>query len=281
VTTQTRRGFLATVGSAALGVATGCRTARAAPSTRTLQRIGLQLYTVRTEMERDVPGTLARVASIGYTEMEFAGYFNRSPSEIRDLLRQNKLTAPSTHLALDAIEANPQKTFNDAKTIGHEWITVPSLPGLATVNDWKAMAQRFNRVGTSAKAAGLRFAFHNHNAEFRKIGDVVPYDILVKETDPALVSFEMDLYWAVNAGVDPLDYFARFPGRFRMVHVKDSMGPPDHKMTDGGAGTIDFKRIFAQSDKAGIEHYFVEHDQPANPMESVAASYRYLHSLEF
>jgi sugar phosphate isomerase/epimerase len=136
-------------------------------------------------------------------------------------------------------------------------------------------------VGTSAKAAGLRFAFHNHNAEFRKIGDVVPYDILVKETDPALVSFEMDLYWAVNAGVDPLDYFARFPGRFRMVHVKDSMGPPDHKMTDVGAGTIDFKRIFAQSDKAGIEHYFVEHDQPANPMESVAASYRYLHSLEF
>jgi len=269
------------VGSAALGVATGCRTARAAPSTRTLQRIGLQLYTVRTEMERDVPGTLARVASIGYTEMEFAGYFNRSPSEIRDLLRQNNLTAPSTHLALDVIEANPQKTFNDAKTIGHEWITVPSLPGLATVNDWKAMAQRFNRVGTSAKAAGLRFAFHNHNAEFRKIGDVVPYDILVKETDPALVSFEMDLYWAVNAGVDPLDYFARFPGRFRMVHVKDSMGPPDHKMTDVGAGTIDFKRIFAQSDKAGIEHYFVEHDQPANPMESVAASYRYLHSLEF
>src|SRR5262245_54498557 len=233
-------------------------------------------------MERDLPGTLARVAAIGYTEVEFAGYFNRSPAEIRDLLRQNKLTAPSTHLGLDVIEGNPQKTFDDAKVVGHEWITVPSLPGrLTTVDNWKAMAQRFNGVATRAKAAGLRFAFHNHNTEFRKIGDVVPYDILVKETDPALVSFEMDLYWAVNAGVDPLDYFARFPGRFRMVHVKDSMGPPDHKIVDVGAGTIDFKRIFAQSDKAGIEHYFVEHDEPANPMESIATSYRYLHALNF
>jgi sugar phosphate isomerase/epimerase len=143
------------------------------------------------------------------------------------------------------------------------------------------MAQRFNRVASAAKSVGLRVAFHNHNAEFRKIGDVVPYDILVQETDPALVSFEMDLYWAVNAGVDPLDYFGRFPGRFRMVHVKDSMGPPDHKMVEVGAGKIDFKKIFAQSDKAGIEHYFVEHDQPANPMESVAASYRYLAALQF
>ena len=279
---QTRRSFLFTVGSAALGAATGCRAARAVPSATTLQRIGLQLYTVRNEMGRDLPGTLARVASIGYNEVEFAGYFNRSPTEIRDLLRQNKLTSPSTHVGLDVIERNPQKTFDDAKAIGHEWITVPSLPGrLATVDDWKAMAQRFNRVATSVKAAGLRFAFHNHNAEFRKIGDVVPYDILVQETDPSLVSFQMDLYWAVNAGVDPLDYVERFPGRFRMVHVKDSMGPPDHKMVEVGAGTIDFKRIFAQSQKAGIEHYFVEHDNPANPMESIAASYRFLRALQF
>ena len=249
---------------------------------RTLQRIGLQLYTVRGEMQRDLPGTLARVAGIGYQEVEFAGYFNRSATEIRDLLKMNGLTAPSSHLAITEIEANPQKTFDDAKTIGHEWLTVPSLPGrLSTVDDWKMMAQRFNRAATGVKAAGFRFAFHNHNAEFRKIGSVVPFDILVSETDPALVSFEMDLYWAVNAGVDPLDYFNRFPGRFRMVHVKDSMGAPDHKMVDVGAGTIDFKRIFAQSAKAGIEHYFVEHDQPANPMESIAASYKYLRALEF
>jgi sugar phosphate isomerase/epimerase len=143
------------------------------------------------------------------------------------------------------------------------------------------MAQRFNRAAAATKAAGLRFAFHNHNAEFRKIGDVVPFDVFLQETDPALVSFEMDLYWVVNAGADPLAYIARFPGRFRMVHVKDSMGPPDHKMVEVGAGKIDFKKIFAQSDKAGIEHYFVEHDQPADPMASIEASYRYLSALQF
>jgi sugar phosphate isomerase/epimerase len=279
---QTRRSFVTTVGSAALGIAAGCRVGRAQPSSRTIPRVGLQLYTVRSEMGRDLPATLARVAQIGYTEVEFAGYFNRGATEIRDLLRQHSLTSPSTHLAITVIESNPQKTFDDAKTIGHNWLTVPSLPGrLNSVDDCKAMAQRFNRVAASAKSAGLRFAFHNHNAEFRKIGDVVPFDILVKETDPALVDFQMDLYWAVQAGADPLDYFARFPGRFAMVHVKDSMGPPDHRMVAVGAGTIDFKRIFAQREKAGIEHYFVEHDQPANPMESAAASYRYLAGLQF
>jgi sugar phosphate isomerase/epimerase len=143
------------------------------------------------------------------------------------------------------------------------------------------MAQRFNRVAAMARAAGVRFAFHNHNAEFRKIGDAVPLDILLKETDPALVDFQMDLYWVVNAGADPLDYLARFPGRFRMVHVKDSMGPPNHRMADVGAGTIDFKKIFAQSAKAGVEHYFVEHDDPADPLASAAASYKYLHALQY
>ncbi len=279
---HTRRSFLTTVGTAALSLAAGCRVRRAFASPRALQRIGLQLYTVRTEMARDVAGTLSRVAAIGYKEVEFAGYFTKSASEIRDLLRQNSLTSPSTHLDLKSIETNPQKTFDDAKTIGHEWLTVPSLPGrLSSLVDCRTMAQRFNRIATDAKAAGLRFAFHNHNAEFRKVGDVVPLDVLLSETDPSLVSFEMDLYWVVNAGADPLDYFARFPGRFRLVHVKDSMGPPDHKMADAGAGTIDFKTIFAQSAKAGIEHYFVEHDQPADPFASAAASYRYLKRLEF
>jgi sugar phosphate isomerase/epimerase len=282
VTTQTRRSFLATIGSATVGLATGCRAGQSTPSPRTLQRIGLQLYTVRNEMQRDVPATLARVAAIGYKEVEFAGYFNRSAAEIRDLLQRNNLTAPSTHVGLDVIESQAQKTFADAKTIGHEWLTVPSLSGrLTTVDDCKAIAKRFNTAGASAKAAGLRFAFHNHNAEFRKIGDVVPFDVFLQETDPALVSFEMDLYWVVNAGADPLAYIARFPGRFRMVHVKDSMGPPDHKMVEVGAGKIDFKKIFAQSDKAGIEHYFVEHDQPADPMASIEASYRYLSALQF
>jgi len=272
--TQDRRTFLASIGAAALGIATGCRTRLAEqPVSRKLQRIGLQLYTVRSEMTRDVAATLRRVAQIGYKEVEYAGYFNKTPREHRALLDQYGLTAPSTHLAITAIEKEPQKTFDDAKTVGHQWLTVPSLPTQpATVDDWKRVAERFNTVAAQVKRAGFRYAYHNHNMEFRKVGDAVPYDILLEHTDPALVSFEMDVYWVTNAGADPLAYLARYPGRFKMLHLKDSMGAPDHKMVDVGSGTIDFKAILARAN--GIEHYFVEHDEPADPFASIAASYR-------
>jgi sugar phosphate isomerase/epimerase len=158
---------------------------------------------------------------------------------------------------------------------------VPSLPAgkRETVDDWKRIAAQFNRVAAQVKAAGFRFAFHNHNAELKKIGAVVPLEVLLAETDPALVAYEMDIYWVVNGGGDPLDLLRRFPGRFKMLHVKDSMGAPDHKMADVGAGTIDFKRIFAAAKDA--EHYFVEHDQPADPIMSATASYRALAAMEF
>jgi sugar phosphate isomerase/epimerase len=108
-----------------------------------------------------------------------------------------------------------------------------------------------------------------------------PFDVLLAETDPKLVLMEMDLYWITKAGRNPLDYFAKYPGRTRMVHVKDSKGPPDHVMTEVGAGTIDFKRIFAQRKLAGIEHFFVEHDEPVDPFASIQASYQYLRNLRF
>ncbi|HTE47161.1 MAG TPA: sugar phosphate isomerase/epimerase, partial [Gemmatimonadaceae bacterium] len=148
-----------------------------------------------------------------------------------------------------------------------------------TPDDWKRLAEQFNKAAAQVKAAGFRFAYHNHNTELKKIGDATPLDILIAETDPSLVSFEMDLYWVVNAGGNPLDLLAKYPGRFKMLHVKDSMGAPDNKMAAVGAGTIDFKTIFARA--KGIEHYFVEHDQPADPIASASASYRYLANLDF
>lgn len=284
MTTQTRRNFLATIGVAALGVAS--REARAASAiaapTRKLDRIGLELYTVRDLMKADMPGTLARAAAIGYNEVEFAGYFGRTPAQVRDLLKQYNLASPSTHIPYESF-ATWQKTLDDSNTIGHQWVTVPSIPEekRKTVDDWKAVAAQFNNVAAQAKSSGLRFAYHNHNVEFAKIGDVRPYDLLLTETDPSLVDFEMDLYWVVFGGGDPLDYFARFPHRFKLVHVKDSAGPPDNKMVDVGKGTIDFRAIFAESDKAGIKHNFVEHDQPADPIATIRNSYNYLHALRF
>ncbi len=282
MTTQTRRTFLATIGVAALGVASRDAGAGARARRHKLDLIGLQLYTVRDLMKADMPGTLERVAAIGYQEVEFSDYFGRTPRDVRDLLDRNHLTSPSTHLPFESLR-NWQKSLDDANTIGHAWVTIPSIPEekRRSVDDYKAIAAQFNRAGAQAKSSGLRFAYHNHDIDLKPIGRVRPLDVLLNETDPALVDFEMDIYWITFGGGDPIDYFNRFPHRFPMVHVKDSAGPPDNRMVDVGQGEIDFRSIFAQRDKAGIKHYFVEHDQPVDPIATIRNSYNYLHSLEF
>jgi Sugar phosphate isomerases/epimerases len=236
---------------------------------------------VRRAAAADLAGTLAQVAKVGYKEVEFAGYHNHAAAEVRDLLRQNGLTAPSAHIAITEIQKTPGKTFDDARTIGHEWIVVPSLPAgkRESVDDWKRVADQFNAAARQVKAAGFRFAFHNHNDVFKKVGDVVPIDVLIAETDPSLVSYEMDVYWVVNGGGDPVDLLTRHAGRFRLMHLKDSMGPPNHKMADVGSGVIDFKTILAHA--KGIEHYFVEHDDPPDAFTDIATSYSYLSRLEY
>jgi sugar phosphate isomerase/epimerase len=285
MTLHSRRTFLATIGVAALGIAS--RNAEAAGTVlaqrRKLKKVGLQLYTVRDMMKADLPGTLRKVAEIGYKEVEFAGYFDRTSAQIRELLHRNGLTSPSSHIGVDILEKEPQKAFAFAKSIGNEWVILPWLPEerRKTADDWTAMAALLNKTAAQAKAAGLRFGYHNHNFELMPIGGMRPLDMLLTETDPSLVDFEMDLYWVKFAGGDPLDYFNRFPKRFPLVHVKDSAGPPDNRMVDVGQGTIDFRSIFAASDKAGIKHYIVEHDQPADPIATIRNSYKYLSALKF
>jgi sugar phosphate isomerase/epimerase len=250
---------------------------------RKLKKVGLQLYSVRDLMKADLPGTLAKVAAIGYKEVEFAGYFGRTPAEIRELLRKNRLSSPSTHIAIDTLEKDSQKAFAEAKAVGHEWVVVPFVPAerRKTADDWKAIAGLLTKWGPEAKSAGLRLAYHNHDFELKPVDGVRPLDMLLSQTDPSFVNFEMDLYWVVFGGGDPLDFFNRYPKRFPLVHVKDSAGPPDNRMVDVGQGKIDFRAIFAASDKAGIKHYFVEHDQPADPIATIRNSYNYLHALTF
>jgi sugar phosphate isomerase/epimerase len=233
-------------------------------------------------MKADLPGTLAKVAQIGYKEVEFAGYFGRSPAEIRALLRKNGLSSPSTHLGYDTLSKDWSKQLADAKSIGHQWVTIAYMPEeqRKSLDDWKRHAAEFNKAGAQAKAAGLRFAYHNHNFEITPVNGQRPLDIMLDNTDPSLVDFEMDLYWVVFGGGDPLDFFNRHPHRFPMVHVKDA-GGPDNKIVDVGSGKIDFRSIFAQTDKAGIKHYFVEHDQPTDAIATIRNSYNYLHKLTF
>jgi sugar phosphate isomerase/epimerase len=282
-----RRNFLAALGGMAVGASRpgmlAALTRASAPETK-LSKIGIQLYTVRRAAAADLAGTLARLAKIGFKEVELAGYYDHTAADFRDLLRANGLSAPSGHIAIDLIENNPAKTFADAHTVGHEWVTVPSLPRgkHETEDDWKRVAAQFNAAATKAKADGFRFAFHNHNDIVRTQNGLLPVDILMRETDPALVFYQMDIYWAVSGGADPLALLARFPGRFKMFHVKDGKPPyNDASQTDLGQGTIDFRPIFEKGATTGIEHYFMESDSAADPLAFAGAGYRYLAKLEF
>ncbi len=276
----TRRDFVQTM--AGVGMATVFSPLPRTAYRARLDKVGLQLYTVRDQMKADFEGTLARVAEIGYKEVEFAGYFDHSPADVRAILARHGLSAPSTHIGDISPEAW-KASLDAAHTIGHEYIVVPWIPQekRMTLDGWKQVAGDFNRAAAAARDAGIQFAYHNHDFEFPKVDGQVPYDVLLQNTDPKLVQLEIDLYWITKAGQDPLEYFARWPGRVPLVHVKDSAGAPENKMVDVGQGKIDWKRIFAKRDQAGIKHFFVEHDQPPQPFEDIATSYRYLKGLEF
>ena len=249
------------------------------PRFSAIDRWGLQLYTVRSLMASNVEETLAHVARIGYREVEFAGYFSRSPQEIRMTLEAENLVAPAIHLSLEEFRQNLEPAIEAATIIGHRHLVLPFLAAAdrPDIDGYQRLAGEMNRFGEACHEAGLRFAYHNHDFELRAIEGVVPLDILIDGTDPDLVTFEVDLYWMVHGGADPLDYFTRYPGRFELCHVKDRTR--DGKMVDVGNGVIDFAEIFRHAETAGLTHYFVEHDTPDDALESVRTSFEYLASL--
>jgi sugar phosphate isomerase/epimerase len=273
-------GALAALAAAAIPDALGAAGPSPAPAAR-LDRIGLQLYTVRQSMEKDLPGTLARVATIGYREVEFAGYFGREPAEIRELLEKNHLSAPSSHVALERLRSEPDRVIEEARVAGHRYVVCPWLDEKQrTPEGYAALIDTLGRTDEALRQAGLGLAYHNHDFEFATLPDGQRgFDLILERTDPAIVQLEMDLFWAVKGGADPLAYFARWPGRFPMVHVKDMDAAG--AMTDVGKGRIDFAAIFAARRRAGIRHFFVEHDEPADAWASITASYAYLKRLRF
>jgi sugar phosphate isomerase/epimerase len=255
-----------------------------------LSRIGVQLYTVRDLMQKDVEGTLAAIAKIGYQEVEFAGFFNRTPADIRAILERNGLAAPSGHVPFEAIDQGWDQVLDAAHTLGHRYVVVAWIDEKyrKDLDGWKRVADTLNRAGAACSKSNLTLAFHNHSYEFVPLpGGQLPYDVLLAATDAGVVKLEMDLFWITYGGQDPLAYFAKYPGRVPLVHVKD-MAPkprpdtlPDSVMRSVGQGTIDWKKIFARAEQAGIKHYFVEHDSPGDALGSITASYTYLKALEF
>lgn len=253
------------------------------PSRDSLDKIGLQLYTVRSRMDVGVERTLYEVAQVGYREVEFAGYFGRPPRAIRQLLDRNKLRSPAAHLQLSDLRGGFYRRLDDSAEIGHKWLVVPWLDEADrdSIDAIKQTADTMNKAAEDAKGFKIKIAYHNHDFEFQEVEGRRIYDVLLEETDPKLVDMELDLYWMTKAGIDPLEYITRWPGRFPLMHVKDAGPEPEYEMRDVGKGTIDFARIFAARKQSGMKHVFVEHDNPPNPMVSVATSYRYLDALRF
>lgn len=286
-----RRGFLQRlVGATAAGVAipvaslleplTNPAGGEGRTRIRQLGRIGIQVYTVRTLMPRDPDGTLAALASIGYTEVELAGLYGNSPTAMRQMLDRHGLTAVSGHMSLPDMRRDWSRALDDAATLGQQYIVCSSFAESdRSVDAFHRNAHEMNELAATARQHGLQFGYHNHMYEFARADGVVPYDILLTECDPHLVQMEVDLMWMTKGGGDPIAYFHRYPGRFPMVHVKDMT--KDGTMVDVGKGSIDFARIFAESDLAGIKHYFVEHDEPPNPIADARTCYEYLRHLTF
>jgi sugar phosphate isomerase/epimerase len=274
-----RREILSVTAMAALGTARGSWLPAPGHRPSPLGPLGVQLYTVRAAMRADMEGTLRQVARIGYREVEFAGYFDRTPEQVRAILDRFHLTSPAAHIDIALLENGWDRTLAAAHTIGHRYLVVAWTPQerRRTLDDWRRIGDLFNRAGEQARASGLGFAYHNHSYEFEPLEGRLPYDVLLEASDPARVKLEMDLYWITAGGQDPLAYFAKYPGRFPLVHVKDMA--PDKRMVDVGAGSIDWRRIFAQRRQAGIEHFFVEHDEPPQPFDSIRRSFRYLSRL--
>ncbi len=253
-------------------------------SPKKLTTIGAQLYTVRRELEEDFEGTLARVAALGYREVEFAGYFNHEPKEIKESLARHGLAAPSAHFDLAAWRGDLQPLIDAAHAVGHEYLLLAWTPPeeRGTLDDYRRLAELCNRAGEHLGLAGLQFAYHNHDFEFTQIDGRVPYDLLLERMDAKLVKLEMDLYWIVKGGGKPVEYFAKWPGRFPLLHVKDMDATAKRYFTEVGRGVIDFKNIFAHAGRAGVRHYFVEQDEtPGSPFDSLKVSIDYLKRFEF
>lgn len=257
------------------GSSAGRRTA----SQPLLDRVGVQLYTVRSLAAEDMAATLDAVASVGYDEVEFAGWFGHPPGTLRGWLDDAGLQAPAAHVGAEEL-AGPglEASLDAASVLGLRWLVLPWIPpGQRTPDGYRAAAALLNDAGEAARSAGVRTAYHNHAFEFEPLdapGGPTGYDILLERLDPAVVDMQIDFHWSAAGGADEAALFAAHPGRFALCHLKDRAA--DGQMADVGAGAIDWGSIFALSDQAGFRHYFVEHDQPADPLDSIRASYRYL-----
>jgi sugar phosphate isomerase/epimerase len=244
-----------------------------------LKKVGIQLYSVRNEMMADAVGTLNKLGQIGYQEIESAqsskgNYYGLAPKEIKKILNDQGMNLRSGHTHIDK---NWQQSIDQAAEAGQEYIicSVPPVPG-QTVESYNKSADMFNEAGVQCKKSGVLFGYHNHAGEYDAVDGQILYDILLTRCDPNLVHMEMDLGWVIAAGKDPFAYFAKYPGRFPLWHLKD-MSAAEKKSVEFGKGSVDIIGLLKQAKLAGMKYYFIEQEEYAvNAFESMEYDYNYL-----
>ena len=306
---NTRRTFLKTAGAFATGSllmpfgctskkSTGESEAVAVAEEAVTKDVGLQLYTLRNQIESEgLDAVLEKVSKIGFKWMEGFGYEGRkilgkSPSELKQRLSDLGMKMPSLHSITevstsggkDAIIDQMKASAEDGLAVGAEFLVWAYLQEQErqSMDDYKRHIDTWNQFGEVCKEAGIQFIYHNHDFEFMEFDGQRPYDMIMAETDPANVKFELDLYWITKAGFDPVEYFNKAPGRFPLWHVKDMEAGEEQFFSEVGNGTIDFERIFKARDVAGLKYFFVEQDQSRrDPFESIEMSIKFLNNASY
>jgi sugar phosphate isomerase/epimerase len=244
-------------------------------------QISLQLYTVREQTARDMPVTLRKISEIGYPAVEFAGYGDLAPHDLKIILDDLGLFASGVHVPLDSWETNPETVLADLHALGCTHAVLPSAPPDRRGDEASVarLAQDLNRWGKLCRQEGVTLSYHNHDFEFAPLGGTTMWDVLIRETDPRVVGLELDLYWIKYAGTDPETVLRDVGDRVSLVHLKDMA--PDDTLSDlpVGEGTLPWSVLLEAADAAGVEWFIAEQDNPRDALEDVKTSLQYLRSL--
>jgi len=289
-----------------------------------MKNIGVQLFSLPKLLEKDFKGGIEMLSKMGYSEIEMygpfpfsakkaidrwvaigpvlgfngSGYFGQSAEAVKNIFSQNKISVPSIHTDFDTLQQNMAQLGEASQKIGFKYVVLPAIPpeNRKTIDDYKKTIDTFNKIGEEARKVGLRFAYHNHGygMQAQGIEDIIPLQLIIENTDPKLVYLEMDLFWHVAGGGDPVEYFKKYQGRYKMMHVKNmskkvrfATDGADSKewielfpfMTTTGDGVLNLKSIIEAAQKSGMEHFFVEQDIVADPEINLKKSIDYLKSL--
>lgn len=257
------------------------------------KEIYLQLYSVRDDIKADYEGTIAKVAEIGYTGVELAGYadglfYGLTPAEFKKSIEDVGMEVLSSHIARPLADNPAETNWDEAwtwwdtaiqahKEAGMKYIVFPWMKTPATLAELQAYCDYYNQIGEKCNAAGLRFGYHNHNFEFQEIEGELMYDYMLNHTDPAKVFFQMDVYWLGEGGKNPVDYFNSYPGRFELLHIKD-------ELELGRSGKVDFENIYNNAETSGAKYMIVEverYTEGLTPLESIKESYDFLNDAPY